>query len=129
MRLLKNIGKPYMQGDDVREVQTLLKQKGFDPGDIDGAYGPITEKAVKAYQETKRLKVDGIVGIITWGSLHASEASDKTPIGRFLDWVAKQVGSLYVWGAQGQEMTETLIKKLENSSKNAQRALASFWGT
>lgn len=35
----------------------------------DGIFGPITEKAVKAYQKRMGLQVDGIVGPITWGVL------------------------------------------------------------
>jgi hypothetical protein len=44
----------------------------------------------------------------------------------FIEWVLKQIGCLYVWGAQGQVMTPTLIYKLENSDKNYKRALAAF---
>jgi hypothetical protein len=60
---------PNMQGDDVRTVQTALLAAGFDPKGIDGLYGKNTEKAVKAYQKAKGLKVDGIVGPKTWTSL------------------------------------------------------------
>ena len=68
-RALKNKGRPYMSGDDVRAVQRALKSAGFDPGDIDGSYGPITEKAVKAYQAANGLEVDGITGPKTWAKL------------------------------------------------------------
>lgn len=34
---------------DTKEMQTLLKEKGFDPGVIDGKYGPNTEKALLLY--------------------------------------------------------------------------------
>jgi len=60
-RYLK-IKAPYMRGGDVEQVQTALKNSGFDPGAIDGIYGPYTERAVKAFQKKKGLKVDGIVG-------------------------------------------------------------------
>lgn len=49
-----------------------------------------------------------------------------TETDRFLAWVALQVGCLYVWGAQGQQMTPQLIKKRENSSRNYKRAMAQF---
>ncbi|MDD5018580.1 MAG: peptidoglycan-binding protein [Eubacteriales bacterium] len=68
-RKLKNTGRPYMQGDDVRAVQTALKSIGFDPGGIDGIYGSKTEKAVKAFQTARGLEVDGIVGPKTWAAL------------------------------------------------------------
>ena len=68
-RALKNKGRPYMRGDDVRAVQTALTEQGYTPGSIDASYGPKTEKAVKAFQEDKALEVDGIVGPITWAAL------------------------------------------------------------
>lgn len=44
----------------------------------------------------------------------------------FLAWVVQQLGCLYVWGAQGQIMTEALIRKMENSATNVDRALKKF---
>lgn len=37
-------------GPIVMELQIRLKGAGFDPGPIDGVYGPKTEAAWKAYQ-------------------------------------------------------------------------------
>lgn len=68
-RLLKNTGRPYMAGDDVRAVQSALEASGFSPGGIDGLYGPKTAAAVTAYQKAKGLAVDGIVGPKTWAVL------------------------------------------------------------
>lgn len=68
-RALKNTGKPYMTGDDVRAVQSALERSGFSPGGIDGVYGPKTTNAVKAYQKARKLVVDGIVGPKTWAAL------------------------------------------------------------
>lgn len=63
---------PNMRGDDVRAVQAVLLDKGFDPGGIDGLYGKNTVKAVIAYQQASGLEADGIVGPITWASLMGS---------------------------------------------------------
>lgn len=68
-RLLKNTGRPYMNGADVMAVQAALQNKGYNPGGIDGVYGPATEAAVKAYQKANALEADGIVGLKTWGKL------------------------------------------------------------
>ncbi|MBC8473720.1 MAG: peptidoglycan-binding protein [Candidatus Omnitrophica bacterium] len=51
------------------EIQTALKNAGFDPGAIDGKAGPRTDQAVKEFQRAKSLKVDGKVGPKTWGEL------------------------------------------------------------
>ena len=51
------------------EAQCLLRRAGFPPGDIDGIYGPRTERAVQRLQRKAGLVVDGIVGPHTWGAL------------------------------------------------------------
>jgi hypothetical protein len=56
-------------GEDVREVQTLLQQAGYDPGAIDGIFGANTENAVKAFQRDHHLAVDGAVGPMTYAAL------------------------------------------------------------
>lgn len=54
--------QPNMSGPLVREVQQALRNKGYSPGDIDGAYGPHTVAAVVAFQTASRLDADGVVG-------------------------------------------------------------------
>lgn len=61
--------KQGMRGTQVKVLQFLLNQNGFDPGTIDGIFGANTKKAVMAYQETRNLDPDGIVGRLTWQSL------------------------------------------------------------
>ncbi|MEV8528832.1 peptidoglycan-binding protein [Streptomyces sp. NPDC052000] len=56
-------------GPDVAEVQCLLQRAGFPPGDTDGLYGPLTERAVKRLQEKAGLVTDGTVGPRTWKAL------------------------------------------------------------
>ncbi|MBP1467958.1 peptidoglycan-binding protein [Candidatus Chloroploca sp. M-50] len=58
-----------MRGCAVIELQTMLANRGFDPGPIDGIYGPATEAAVRAFQQANNLAVDGIVGAHTWAAL------------------------------------------------------------
>ena len=48
------------QGSDrTRAAQQALKDKGFDPGPIDGIDGPKTDAAVREYQKKNDLVVDG----------------------------------------------------------------------
>jgi peptidoglycan hydrolase-like protein with peptidoglycan-binding domain len=50
---------PRLDVGGIRKVQTLLKQKGFDPGRFDGISGPITKAAVRSFQEKYGMKVSG----------------------------------------------------------------------
>jgi N-acetyl-anhydromuramyl-L-alanine amidase AmpD len=63
-------------GWQVTRLQRLLRQQGLllPPAPIDGAFGPVTEAAVKAFQERHGLEVDGIVGPLTWGALVTADA-------------------------------------------------------
>ncbi|MFE2036375.1 peptidoglycan-binding protein [Streptomyces scopuliridis] len=56
-------------GPDVVEAQCLLKRHGFDPGEIDGLYGPSVKSAVREFQKARKLVSDGIVGPDTWAAL------------------------------------------------------------
>lgn len=49
-------------GDLVRSLQQALKQQGFYDGTVDGMFGFGTTEAVKAFQRSKGLTVDGKAG-------------------------------------------------------------------
>jgi putative chitinase len=52
-------------GESVKQIQQALIGKGFDPGLIDGDFGPATEAAVIAFQKSEELAADGVVGLLT----------------------------------------------------------------
>lgn len=52
------------------QIQASLKKAGFYKGEIDGKTGPQTERAIKAFQKSKGLVVDGVVGVKTWEELN-----------------------------------------------------------
>ncbi len=62
-RLLR-VRRPYMQGDDVREVQQALTDAGIEV-DADGVFGTGTEAAVIEFQKKEGLTPDGVVGAAT----------------------------------------------------------------
>jgi hypothetical protein len=59
---------PMMHGDDVRQVQARLRERGWTI-DVDGWFGPQTDDIVRQFQRNHGLVVDGIVGPITWRAL------------------------------------------------------------
>lgn len=59
-------------GEDVRELQELLRGAGYDPGPIDGVFGRRTEDAVIAFQRARGLSPDGAVGPSTLAALTAT---------------------------------------------------------
>lgn len=52
-----------------RQIQTALKNAGYDSGAIDGKLGAKTKKAIKDFQAANGLKADGKVGAKTWAKL------------------------------------------------------------
>jgi putative chitinase len=61
--------KEGSSGSDVKNLQEALKKEGFDPGLIDGNFGPGTEAAVIAFQKSEGLTADGIAGLQTQKAL------------------------------------------------------------
>ncbi|MEZ3182574.1 peptidoglycan-binding protein [Streptomyces pimonensis] len=56
-------------GPEVIETQCLLRRAGVSPGNVDGIFGPLTQRAVERFQDREGLAVDGIVGPHTWQAL------------------------------------------------------------
>jgi len=67
-------------GPDVLTLQSTLKQLGFDPNGVDGMFGPGTEAAVIAFQKSKGLTADGIVGPKTKAALQANAVVAGAPV-------------------------------------------------
>ena len=58
-----------MYGNPVQEMQEALRNQGYYYGATDGYYGEGTENAVKSFQRTNGLDVDGVAGPATLRTL------------------------------------------------------------
>ena len=88
-----------MKGDKVKEVQRRLKELGlYTESVITGYYGPVTEKAVKAFQEASGMTADGIVGDKTRAALNAKYNSSTMIPGMMGESVKKLQARLKTLG-------------------------------
>jgi len=63
---------------DIRQAQMALKEKGHDPGPIDGIHGPRTSAALRAYQKAENIKVTGRLDADTESHLMGQASSGAT---------------------------------------------------
>lgn len=63
-----------MVGSDVRRWQARMRERGWNI-DVDGIFGPQTERVARAFQAEKGLRVDGIVGPETWRAAWLAEVT------------------------------------------------------
>ena len=56
------LSKMGSTGDEVKSIQSVLKEKGYYSGNVDGIFGTGTKNAVKQFQSDSGLSADGIVG-------------------------------------------------------------------
>ncbi len=57
--------KKGKKGTEVEILQEILLASGYYEGEVDGRFGNITKKAVKALQTALEIEPDGVVGPIT----------------------------------------------------------------
>ena len=60
---------PCMEGPNVSKIQQALQAANFNPGPIDGVFGPHTQAAVVAFQLSRGFVPDGEVGPVTAAAL------------------------------------------------------------
>jgi N-acetylmuramoyl-L-alanine amidase len=61
--------RPGIAGEPVRDLQQRLATVGFATGDEPGVFGAETAEAVRRFQASRGLRVDGICGAQSWASL------------------------------------------------------------
>ena len=73
LRDLNMDAMPTLNGNDVRQVQQALTRRGFNPGPIDGVYGPLTTEAVRSFQDRYGINASGQVDNQTLFALGEAE--------------------------------------------------------
>ena len=61
----------------IATAQKALADVGCYTGPIDGIYGPVTDAAIRRFQQAKGLTVDGVVGPQTLAALQEAQAAGK----------------------------------------------------
>lgn len=81
------------KGSDVQELQSLLIELGFNVGKYgaDGDFGSSTRSAVKAFQKSRGLEEDGIVGKNTLAAIRKSIQATESSGGTNLNPTKKMV--------------------------------------
>ena len=115
--------KPYLRGDDVAELQVRLSQLGFDPGRVDGVFGPLLDRALSDFQRNCGLETNGTLTQRTLNELRrfspitartlVSEARDEAGFGH------PQRGPLVIWGAS--PLVKVIATRLPTSDVDLQR--------
>lgn len=94
--------KPYLRGDDVAELQVRLSQLGFDPGRVDGVFGPLLDRALSDFQRNCGLECSGALTQRTLLELRRfSRPSGRTLVSEARDEAGfdqTRRGPVVVWG-------------------------------
>lgn len=76
------------KSEDIKQVQTTLQDKGYNPGKVDGILGPRTRAAIRQYQQSEALPVTGRLDNETAGKLGVGPES----IGGKFEGAGQEVG-------------------------------------
>ncbi|MCD9030243.1 peptidoglycan-binding protein [Luteimonas sp. Y-2-2-4F] len=105
------------RGEAVKSLQTDLRRLGFNgadgkPLETDGDFGRNTDHAVRAFQQSRNLEVDGVVGPETHKALERAQQEDRQQ-----DAGARQSGA-----ATGRDGLDALMDAAKRGDVAAMRA-------
>ncbi|MBQ6937103.1 MAG: spore cortex-lytic enzyme [Clostridia bacterium] len=90
------LSKNGSRGEEVRKIQTKLKNWGYYNGSVDGVYGWQTENAVRSFQKKNGLKAYGVAGEATLNAMgifssNTSSSSQSTPNNANIELLARVI--------------------------------------
>ena len=105
---------PYgEESQDVRDMQSKLKSKGYYKGKVDGKFGPETRRAVRKFQEAIGITVDGKPGNRTLTALYeGTSAINGTRDRERIDTSKPKNPNTLYYGCEG-----TKVKSLQQMLK------------
>lgn len=71
------LSKIGSRSEEVRQIQTALRDRGYFTSSIDGIFGTLTKNAVMNFQRDNGLTVDGIAGANTLKALGIKDANQN----------------------------------------------------
>lgn len=104
----------------VKEIQQILKNAGFDPGPVDGIMGNRTRQAIRKFQEAKGLQSTGKIDEETMLALNKEKGEIETTI---LQIDEQKTAKPIKETNEIQSETETMSSKLNDRTKQIQIAL------
>lgn len=112
-------GGTQIHDPEVRWIQQRLVAHWFDPGDIDGIWGPQTEAAVVAFQSANNLEPDGVVGPLTREQLEREKDSDMRLLfdTKGIGYLITDDGSLALPNMQVYNLFRRLINSNQTKDK------------
>ncbi len=116
--------KPYLRGDEVAELQVRLSQLGFDPGRVDGVFGPVLDRALSEFQRNCGIETNGTLTQRTLIELRRFSArSERTLVSEARDEAGFDQPlrrPIVVWGPS--PLAESLARRLTSGDYHEERA-------
>jgi LysM repeat protein len=95
------------RGPGVRRLQLLLNFARFNPGPIDGIFGPKTQSALRAFQfSQKELELTGVADPETWAALGA----ECQPRSAIITYIIRPGDTLFIIAIRFNVTVESILK-------------------
>jgi len=112
--------KQGMNGDWVVFLQDELNGCGYGPLNLDGDFGAQTLSEINRFQKNIGLKVDGIVGAVTWTNL------DKHK--KLTAWMPEWPSSQTLTGIAGDDTLQSVQDYMIPEAQKIMGRMPRFWG-
>jgi len=108
----------------VSRLQFALHSFGYYNGEVDGVYGPVTTDAVKAFQKDNNLKVDGMAGPVSRGTL----AKNTKQVQHLLHGIGLDIGDACIDGWFGHYTSHAVRQFQGHPHHGRQLVVDGIWG-